>query len=60
MKLVTLMINNQQDVPIDEMWILTSRFDFVIYKGLGQIKKENKFNFKEVIVSALKSLIQIK
>ncbi len=32
MKLITLMINNQQDVPIDEMWILTSRFDFVIYK----------------------------
>jgi hypothetical protein len=26
------MINNQQDVPIDEMRILTSRFDFVIYK----------------------------
>jgi hypothetical protein len=25
-----------------------------------QIKKENKFNFTEVIVSALKSLIQIK
>jgi hypothetical protein len=25
-----------------------------------QIKKENKFNFKEVFVSALKSLIQIK
>jgi hypothetical protein len=32
MKLITLMINNQQDVPIDEMRILTSRFDFVIYK----------------------------
>ena len=31
-KLITLMINNQQDVPIDEMRILTSRFDFVIYK----------------------------
>jgi len=30
MKLITLMINNQQDVPIDEMRILTSRFDFVI------------------------------
>jgi hypothetical protein len=29
MKLITLMINNQQDVPIDEMRILTSRFDFV-------------------------------
>ena len=28
MKLITLMINNQQDV--DEMRILTSRFDFVI------------------------------
>jgi hypothetical protein len=38
MKLVTLMINNQQDVPIDEMRILTSRFDFVIYKGLGAIR----------------------
>ena len=25
-------INDQQDVPIDEMRILTSRFDFVIYK----------------------------
>jgi hypothetical protein len=24
-----------------------------------QIKKENKFNFKEVIVSALKSLIEL-
>jgi hypothetical protein len=32
MKLKTLMINNQQDVPIDEKRILTSRFDFVIYK----------------------------
>ena len=32
MKLITIMINNQQDVPIDEMHILTSRFDFVIYK----------------------------
>ena len=32
MKLITLMINNQQDVPIDEMRNLTSRFDFVIYK----------------------------
>ena len=32
MKLITLMINNQQDVPIDEMRILTSHFDFVIYK----------------------------
>ena len=32
MKLITLMINNQQDVPIDEMRILTSRFDFVIYQ----------------------------
>ena len=32
MKLITLMINNQQDVPIDEKRILTSRFDFVIYK----------------------------
>jgi hypothetical protein len=32
MKLITLMINNQQDVPIDEMRIFTSRFDFVIYK----------------------------
>jgi hypothetical protein len=41
-----------------------------IYKGRSfsfhdaerqpQIKKENKFNFKEAIVSALKSLIQIK
>jgi hypothetical protein len=30
MKLITLIINNQQDVPIDEMRILTSRFDFVI------------------------------
>jgi hypothetical protein len=27
---------------------------------IKQIKKENKFNFKEVFVSALKSLIQIK
>ena len=32
MKLITLMINNQQDVPIDKMRILTSHFDFVIYK----------------------------
>jgi hypothetical protein len=34
MKLITLMINNQQDVPIDEMRILTSRLDFVIYGHL--------------------------
>ena len=32
MKLITLMINNEHDVPIDGMRILTSRFDFVIYK----------------------------
>ena len=31
-KLITLMINTQQDVPINEMRILTSRFDLVIYK----------------------------
>jgi hypothetical protein len=38
------------------LYIKADRFPFM----MPQIKKENKINFKEVIVSALTYLIQIK
>jgi hypothetical protein len=40
---------------IRNKYIKADRFPFMMMTA--QIKKENKFNFKEVIVSALKSLI---
>ena len=43
---------------IRNIYIKADRFPFMMLTA--QIKKENKFNFKEVIVSALMSLIQIK
>jgi hypothetical protein len=43
-----------------ETTVLERQIVFVSWYWQQQIRKENKFNFKEVIVSALKSLIQIK
>jgi hypothetical protein len=42
---------------IRNIYIKADRFPLMMPTA---IKKENKFNFKEVFVSALKSLIQIK
>jgi hypothetical protein len=44
---------------IRNIYIKADRFPLMMLTA-PQIKKENKFNFKEVFVSALKSLIQIK
>jgi hypothetical protein len=42
---------------IRNIYIKADRFPLMMLTA--QIKKENKFNFKEVFVSALKSLIRI-
>ena len=45
---------------IRNIYIKADSFPLMMLTAVNNLKKENKFNFKEVFVSALKSLIQIK
>jgi hypothetical protein len=43
---------------IRNIYIKADSFPLMMLTAANNLKKENKFNFKEVFVSALKSLIQ--